>query len=110
MKVIVQTDDGRTLIRSELDDDSVLAMLQGHLESGKRGRVLVSSPAEKEPADDEALMTAQDAAEWLGIPLTSFYQAVQDGEIPHLRLGKRRIRVRRSDLLRYMEEGAKRNA
>lgn len=46
---------------------------------------------------DTRHLTADEVAERLGIPVYSVYALAREGEIPHLRIG-RRVRFREEDL------------
>jgi len=48
--------------------------------------------------DDDSFIGAKEAAAWLGIPLRSLYQYVQQGLLPHYKLGRHRL-FRKAQLL-----------
>jgi excisionase family DNA binding protein len=54
-----------------------------------------------ETVQADRFLTAHDAAELLQIPAKSVYVLIQTG-LPHYRLG-RRIRIRQSELVSWME-------
>jgi excisionase family DNA binding protein len=45
-----------------------------------------------------------EAAELLGLPKTRAYELIQQGELPAVRIGERSIRVKRSELERFLLE------
>jgi len=49
-------------------------------------------------ADDDSFIRAKEAAAWLGIPLRSFNQYVQQGLLPSYKLGRHRL-FRKTQLL-----------
>lgn len=53
--------------------------------------------------DPEGLMTAEEAARYLGFAKGTIYQKVSKGEIPYLKLGHS-VRFRRSELDRWIAE------
>lgn len=56
--------------------------------------------------DDERLMTAAEVAEYLGIPIQSWYRWRVEGKGPRaIRVGKH-LRVRRLDLAEWLESQA----
>lgn len=62
-------------------------------------------PARKEiPAVDDCFIRAKEAAAWLGIPLRSFNQYVQQGLLPSYKLGRHRL-FRKTQLIEAL--GAK---
>lgn len=52
----------------------------------------------KSPPAAEPYLTVPEAAAYLKLSRLAVYKRVEAGEIPHFRLGKRSIRLRRSDL------------
>jgi len=56
------------------------------------------------PTVDDSFIRAKDAAAWLGIPLRSFNQYVQQGLLPSYKLGRHRL-FRKTQLLEAL--GAK---
>lgn len=50
------------------------------------------------------ILTYPQAAEFLGIPVGSLYALVNRKEISHLRLGKRWVRFRQDDLIKWLNE------
>jgi excisionase family DNA binding protein len=57
----------------------------------------------KGPKDDERLAYAPtEAARLIGYSRTGFYLLLSSGEIPSLKLGRRRL-IRRSDLLEFLQ-------
>ena len=51
----------------------------------------------------EYLMTVEQVRRFLSIGRTHIYALIGDGALPHVRIG-RSLRVRRSDLERFVEE------
>ena len=49
-------------------------------------------------ADNQEFMRAKEAAAWLGVPLRSLHQYVQQGLVPSYKLGRHRL-FRRQELL-----------
>jgi excisionase family DNA binding protein len=54
----------------------------------------------------EALLTYEELRRLLHLPLGTLYALVHDQRIPHLRLGKRLVRFRVSDVERWLAERA----
>ncbi|MFQ3678837.1 MAG: helix-turn-helix domain-containing protein [Fimbriimonadaceae bacterium] len=50
------------------------------------------------------LLTVREVCSWLGIGRSRFYELVRSGELPVIRLGPRGVRLRSSDLERFVEE------
>jgi len=48
--------------------------------------------------EDDSFIGAKEAAAWLGIPLRPLYQYVQQGLLPHYKLGRHRL-FRKAQLL-----------
>lgn len=59
-----------------------------------------------QPFDDQGFIAAKDAAAFLGIPLRSLYQYVQQGVLPSYKLGRHRL-FRRLELLNALRATAK---
>ena len=55
----------------------------------------------------EYLMTVEELRRFLAVSRTYAYRMLGDGELPSVRLG-RVLRVRRSDVLRFVEEHTER--
>ena len=51
----------------------------------------------------EKLLTADEVAEILQVSLTTVYRRMQTGELPHIKLGHRQVRVKPEDLEAYIE-------
>lgn len=47
-------------------------------------------------------LTVREVAERLGLGRNAVYRLIGSGELPHVRLGSRTIRVRSSDLTEYL--------
>ena len=58
-------------------------------------------------ADNQEFMRAKEAAAWLGVPLRSLHQYVQQGLVPSYKLGRHRL-FRKGELLSAL--GADRTA
>jgi excisionase family DNA binding protein len=56
--------------------------------------------------EPEELLTVAQAADFLQIHEKTLYGWVQSHRVPHLRLGTRAIRFRKSDLLSFLERFA----
>ncbi len=56
------------------------------------------------PAPDRLTLTVPEAARLLGVGRTLLYRELQDGHLPHVRLG-RRILVPREALARWLAAG-----
>ncbi len=52
--------------------------------------------------EDTKFISAKDAAAWLGIPLRSLHQYVQQGLLPCYKIGRHRL-FRKPELVRAME-------
>ena len=52
----------------------------------------------------EALLTADDVAEVLGVPRTFVYALARRGELPTVRIGDRYVRFRSETLQRWIEQ------
>lgn len=58
------------------------------------------------PAESDApprLLTVPEAAERLGLPVSSAYELAASGRLPVVRFSARRVRVRPADLEAYVE-------
>lgn len=55
---------------------------------------------------DRATMTVQEAADLLGIGRSTAYDAINRGELPHIRIGRRVLVLRQPllEMLRFTEE------
>ncbi len=51
----------------------------------------------------ESLWDVHQAADFLGCGVNSLYIMCRRGEVPHVRLGKRSLRFRRSDLEAWLD-------
>lgn len=62
--------------------------------------------AEAEPPASPAsdVLTYQQAAQLLGAPVGTLYSWVHHRRIPHVRLGRRLVRFRRSELLGWLAD------
>ena len=56
------------------------------------------------PPDPDRLLTLQEVARRLSVPVRYVRQLRQSGALPVVPLSPRRLRVRREDLERYIEE------
>lgn len=52
----------------------------------------------------EPLLTYRQAAALIGLPVNSLYQLVHHRRIPHVRLGRRFVRFKRSDLAAWIDD------
>lgn len=50
----------------------------------------------------EPLMTVKEVAAILNVNPMTVYRAIDSGELPHVRAGRRSIRIRREDLDAYL--------
>ena len=55
-----------------------------------------------EPADPEELLTVEEVCAWFKVKKNWVYDEVEAGRLPHLRLGRRHLRFRRSELEAYL--------
>lgn len=79
-----------------------LAEMKNENQSGEVGSESYVRPS----ALARVWLTADDVAEYLGLPSRqAVYQAVRRGEVPAHRLGRRRLRFRRDELDRTLEQG-----
>ena len=53
---------------------------------------------------DQVLLRADEAAQALGIPRSTFYQMLSRGAVPCVRFGRRSVRVPADALKRWVEE------
>lgn len=69
-----------------------------------RSEKLSLSPARKErpPASEHGFVDAKEAAAFLGIPLRSLYQYVNQGLLPSYKLGRHRL-FRRFEILHALQ-------
>jgi excisionase family DNA binding protein len=51
----------------------------------------------------EKLLTADEVAEILQVSLITVYRRMQTGELPHIKLGHRQVRIKPEDLEAYIE-------
>lgn len=51
---------------------------------------------------DDKLLTTKEVAEWLGLSIHAVYRKVQQGEIPHLRIGPKTVRFNRARLEKWL--------
>ena len=56
-------------------------------------------------ADKSPLLTPQEVAEHLNISRRKAYYLIEDGLIPHVKIGKNIIRVNRKDVEQIQREG-----
>jgi excisionase family DNA binding protein len=56
------------------------------------------------PVGTEALMTADEAAQFLHVPRSTHYELVRSRGLPHVRIGERGLRFTRSDLGSWVAE------
>ena len=75
--------------------------------AGSSYRALQSSRIASEAKAGKEFMGAREAAAWLGVPLRSLYQYVQQGLLPSYKLGRHRL-FRKEELLANL--GANRTA
>ena len=59
-------------------------------------------PSDKKP--DDALMTYQEAAQYLAVPVGTLYAWVSQDRVPHVRMAARTVRFRREELTRWLED------
>jgi excisionase family DNA binding protein len=52
----------------------------------------------------ESLLTVREVAELLRMTVAATYMAVERRQIPHIRLGPRKLRFRKQDLEAWLEE------
>ena len=52
---------------------------------------------------EDRLLTVQDVAEWLAVPVSWVYAAAESGKLPSVRVGRYR-RFHRADIERYLEQ------
>lgn len=55
---------------------------------------------------DDPLLDYEQASRLLNLPVGTLYALVADQRIPHIRLGPRTVRFRRSELEEYLRERA----
>jgi excisionase family DNA binding protein len=60
----------------------------------------------KQPAPDALALSPQEAAWLLGVRPVAVRQWVASGKLPAVRLGRRTIRIRRSDVERFLTDQA----
>jgi excisionase family DNA binding protein len=60
-------------------------------------------PPEEDPNPDHGVVSATEAAKWLGIGRSSMYVAIRDGQVPSIKIG-RRVYVPTASLKRLMGE------
>ena len=61
------------------------------------------------PPDDgqrEELLTVEDVCDWFKVKKNWVYDEVEAGRLPHLRLGRRHLRFRPTDLQAYIDQTA----
>lgn len=58
--------------------------------------------------NDDVFLTPHEVAAYLRVPRTTLYEWLSCGIIPSLRLGKRIIRIRKSDLDAFVASGGSR--
>ena len=79
-----------------------LAFIAGTLGTGATSALATSAGAVS-PVEDRLVFTVEEAAQLLGISRSFAYEAVQRGEIPSMRIG-RRILVPKAALERFLSE------
>jgi len=85
----------------ELHD--ALAMVVGTNNAAVRGSA--TAPGAVAPVEDRLVFTVEEAAQLLGISRSFAYEAVQRGDIPSMRIG-RRILVPKAALERFLAEAS----
>jgi excisionase family DNA binding protein len=83
----------------ELRDALLMALGETH-DTGPRSR---TAPGATAPVENRLVFTVEEAAQLLGISRSFAYEAVQRGEIPSMRIG-RRILVPKAALQRLLEQ------
>jgi excisionase family DNA binding protein len=53
---------------------------------------------------NEGLLTVEEAAEWLTVSKPTLWRLIRGGEIPVVRMARRTIRLRLTDLENYIEK------
>ncbi len=56
--------------------------------------------------EQEKLLTYEEAADALHVPVGTLYALVSRGEVPHVRLAKRIVRFRAGELASWVEQHA----
>jgi excisionase family DNA binding protein len=79
--------------RRRAQDEVIQRLLESRLAS------LMSAPATKNQAE---LMTIKDVARLLKVAKARAYELTRTARIPSVKIGERQVRVRRSDLDRYL--------
>jgi excisionase family DNA binding protein len=61
-------------------------------------------PLPAEPANDDAsdVLTVPEAAAYLRLNPKTLYKLIDEGRVPYVRIGERRIRMRRSSLVAWL--------
>ncbi len=54
----------------------------------------------------EPLLNANEAARLLHVPRSTLYELVRSRGLPHVRIGRRRLRFTRADLARWIGENS----
>ena len=62
-------------------------------------------PGGRETAPDALVLTVPEAGKLLGLNRAAAYRAALRGELPTIRLGEKILRVSKSRLLRWIDEG-----
>lgn len=52
---------------------------------------------------EDELLTRKEVAKWLKVTETTVYRLTRRGELPAIRAGKRFTRIRKSDVLKFLE-------
>lgn len=52
----------------------------------------------------DVMLNVEDAAKYLLVSKALVYMMIQRKEIPHIRLGKRRVIIRKNDLEKWLEK------
>lgn len=74
-------------------------------ENGAAATRATAAPGAVAPVEDRLVFTVEEAAQLLGISRSFAYEAVQHGEIPSMRIGKR-ILVPKAALQRFLESSS----
>lgn len=54
----------------------------------------------------ETLLTAREVAQYLKLSKSKVYYLIAQKEIPHVRIGKRNVRIRQTDLQVWLEKSS----
>jgi excisionase family DNA binding protein len=77
------------------------------MEPGLRSRAVEDEAerAESAPIFDDELLTVEDVAKWLRLNKMMVRNMINRGELGAIYLGQRRVRIRRSELERFLAAG-----